>query len=150
MGIPATCVTWTRAWLQNIVRISGTVGVRIAETVGRPRTYKEGLPQCAVLSPLLFIIFINDLLGSFGVGTLTSAFADDLLIACSSHIKEMADDLEQEETDRVVEWSRRWRLQLNVAKCEMCLFTTDSHERSLRSTVKIEGKTSPYRKIQHS
>ena len=45
MGVPAIYMRWIKAWLTN--RISR---VKIEETVGRPRTYKEGLPQCAVLN----------------------------------------------------------------------------------------------------
>ena len=37
-----------------------------------------------------------------------------------------------------------WRLQLNVSKCETCLFTTDSHERSWRPTIKIEEREVPF------
>jgi hypothetical protein len=44
----------------------------------------------AAISPLLLIIFINDLLGLFQPDTLESAFADDLAMACSDRHKAAA------------------------------------------------------------
>ena len=103
MGVPATFIKWTSAYLVN-----RTARVKLGEATGRQRVYREGLPQGAVLSPLLFIIFINDLLDEFGEGTLASAFAADLAIACSHMDKERAQALDQEETNKVVSWSKKW------------------------------------------
>ena len=67
---------------------------------------KEGVPQEAVLSPLLFIIFLDDLLQQFEEGTLVSAYADDLALVVGGSRKEDLEERMQREVDKVVEWSR--------------------------------------------
>ena len=87
--------------------------------------------------PLLFIIFINDLLDEFVEKTLVSAFADDLAIACSRSRKETARDMAQAETDKVPAWSKRWRFKINASKCDTCLFTSSTRERSWRPVIQV-------------
>ncbi len=59
----------------------------------------EGLPQGSVLSPLLFIIFINDLLDKFDDSTMVSAYADALAIAYRGANKELITAKLQAEVD---------------------------------------------------
>ena len=77
IGIPLRFVQWTTAWLTNRI-----ARVQLNGVTGRCRTFKEGLPQGSVLSPLLFVLYINDLLGNFSESTMVSAYADDLALAC--------------------------------------------------------------------
>ena len=82
LGIPARFLVWISSWLTN-----RQARVRVNAKVGRSRTFKEGLPQGSVLSPLFFVIYINDLFMKFEDTTLVSAYADDLTIACSGRSK---------------------------------------------------------------
>ena len=118
-GIPRSTIEWVQAWLLNRRAV-----VRIGTTTSRERVFKWGLSQGAVLSPTLFIIFIDE----FGEGTEVSAFADDLAIASSHPDKDEAQRRIQNETDKVARWSRKWQLSLNTEKCEACLFTTATGE----------------------
>jgi len=43
----------------------------------RKRTFSEGLQQCSVLAPLLWLIYMDDLLDSNPQCSLVFAFADD-------------------------------------------------------------------------
>ena len=54
------------------------------------------------------------------------------------------DRVAQEVMDRVVSWSRKWRLELNVSKCECCLFTTNTQERRWRPTMQIGDQAIRY------
>ena len=96
-----------------------------------------------MLSPLLFIVFINDILETFKPTTKVSAFADDLALATAHMDKQEALRMMQGEADKVVEWSGRWRPKLNVGKCETYLFTTDTSEEIWRPEVRIDGTTTP-------
>ena len=73
----------------------------------------------AVLSPLLFITFLDYMLVKFEDNTMVSAYADDLALAVVSR------------TWRI-ECRGRWReqngLNLNIGKCETCLFTPSTAE----------------------
>ena len=97
-----------------------------------------------MLSPTLFIVFINDLLETFELTTEVSAFPDDLALATAHKNKQEALRMMQDEANKVVEWSGRWRLKLNVSKCETCLFTTDTSETTWRPEVRIDGTTIPH------
>ena len=111
IGIPLRFVQWTTAWLTNRI-----ARVQLNGVTGRCRTFKEGLPQGSVLSQLLFVLYINVLLGNFSESTMVSAYADDLALACRGHKKEDVALRMQAKVDKVVSWSQQARLTLNAAK----------------------------------
>ena len=75
---------------------------------------RSGIPQGSVLGPILFIIYINDLPNV--VSSLVMMFADDTKIF--TPVKE-EDDCQklQEDLNRLGDWSSKWQLKFNVAKC---------------------------------
>ena len=83
IGVPLRFVQWTTALLTN-----GIARVQLNGVTERCRTFKEGLSQGSVLSPLLFVLYINDLLGNFSENTMVSAYADDLALAYRGRKKE--------------------------------------------------------------
>jgi len=123
LGIPLRYVQWTSTWLTNRI-----ARVKLNGACGTSRTFKEGLPQGSVLSPLLFVIYINDLLGGFDESTLASAYADDVDIACRERNKAAAVTQLQEAVNHVVHWSEASRLKLNATKFETAVFTLDAAE----------------------
>ena len=76
----------------------------------------SGIPQGSVLGPLLFIIFINDLLDC--VKSAIKLFADDIKlyreIKDQSNIKQLQDDIGG--LDSLKKWSRDWQLLFNASK----------------------------------
>ena len=122
MRIPKCMLLWLRGWMVNRL-----ARVKVGESLSRVKAFVWGLPQKGGLSLTLFIIFINDL-ETFEPTTEVSTFADDLALATVQKDKQEALRMMQEEANKVVEWSGRWRLKLNVSKRETCLFTTDSSE----------------------
>ena len=134
IGVPLRFVQWTTAWLTNCI-----ARVQLNGVTGRCRTFKEGLPQGSVLSPLLFVLYINDLLGNFSESTMVSAYADDLALACRGRKKEDVALKMQAEVDKVVSWIRQARLTLNAAKCEAAFFSLDNAEAQWRPQITING-----------
>ena len=134
IGIPLRSMQWTTAWLTNRI-----ARVQLNGVTGRCRTFKEGLPQGSVLSPLLFVLYINDLLGNFSESTMVSAYADDLALACRGRQKEDVALRMQAEVDKVVSRSQQARLTLNAAKCEVAFFSLDNAEAQWRPHIIING-----------
>ena len=66
--------------------------------------------------PLLFIIFINDLVDSCEYNLKLYLFADDAKMYC--HIKDALDlDNLQTGINNFVKWTERWQVTLNINKC---------------------------------
>lgn len=94
-------------------------------SVSRQFAIKQGVRQGAVLSPLLYAIFTNDLLfdlersgmgvyiGPFFCGAVT--FADDLCLAALSPI------VLQRMIDIVMEFANRWRYSINPLKSNILI-----------------------------
>ena len=70
------------------------------------------VPDC---KPVLFIVYINDIVRNLESGI--SLFADDAKVYRRIATTEDVETL-QRDMDRLSEWSRKWLLSFNVAKCK--------------------------------
>ena len=76
----------------------------------------SGIPQGSVIGPLLFVIYINDILENIESSGLM--FADDTKIFRSISSKEDAKNLQQD-LNTLEQWSSKWGLKFNSEKCHI-------------------------------
>ena len=110
-GIYGNVYNWIKAFLlgrKQFVSVNG-VSYDIAEVL-------SGVPQGTVLGPILFVMYINDLLDqveSDGV-----LYADDTKIFKTIMSKEDAYSL-QSDIDKLEEWSTLWLMKFHPGKCHV-------------------------------
>ena len=85
---------------------------------------KAGTPQGACLSPILYLIFVNDLIPSLNLSlSSASQYADDIgLWNSNASVKEAEKQLQQD-LSKVEEWCRKWHVSLHPAKSKLICFT---------------------------
>ena len=136
IGVPLVYVKWLYRFLQN-----RQARVRYDGTLGKSKQILQGLPQGSVLAPLLFLFYINNLAGLLPDFNINAMFADDVSILASATSKEEAVRKAQAAVDSVIEWSRKWKVNLNADKSEASFFTTASHEAKFKPEIIIDKKT---------
>ncbi len=87
---------------------------------------RQGLPQGAVLSPLLFFLYIDDLRPVVPETVKVALFADDVSLISSHHNKLVAEKELQRAVSAVAEWSTSKKMVLNADKCEVTFFSPNS------------------------
>jgi len=76
----------------------------------------SGVPQGSILGPLLFIIYINDIVSVVQSSSI-KIFADD--VSLYANVSSYNDCLQlQEDLSCIYNWSIHWQLNLNPSKCE--------------------------------
>jgi len=93
--------------------------VRVNSTLSSKRKILAGVPQGAILSPLLFLLYVSDMPSP----EMTATFADDTLLMAQHKSIDNAIRLLQRAADEVTQWIFRWRLKINVSKTEAKIFS---------------------------
>ena len=119
----------TYAFLHRLYEAS-TLRIRIGDSLSEPIRLQRGLRQGCPLSPILFSIFINDILPEkpnreypWDPTVECLLYADDLcLFARTPHRL-------QQLMDAVSVWTLRWHMTVGVNKCGVMRFPKHSHSR---------------------
>ena len=114
LGIRDSIIDWIEQWLTDRRQ-----RVVVDGEVSNWKSVLSGVPQGSVLGPLLFLIYSNDLDDSITSNVLkcvdnTKLFRTVNTDGDKQHL--------QNDLDKLVKWSEKWRMILNFGKCK-CLHT---------------------------
>ena len=140
-GVPSPYVHWLNSFLTN-----REAKVRINGRLGKAAHMRQGLPQGSVLSPILFLFYINNLAKILPPEITNSLFADDVTLLATSDTLSEAEELVQKSVDVVTKWSKEWKISLNATKSEASFFSNSNHETAAKWKPKIviDGKAIKY------
>ena len=116
-------IRWIASYLQD-----RTLSVRIGSTLSKEVPLSAGTPQGGVISPVLFIIFINDWTEGLPDSIQASQFADDLAIWRTgriNHGKDWEDHVRDMEAgiQSIQDYCKCWFLKLNEGKTNLMNFS---------------------------
>ena len=105
-------------------------GILFGQTYG----HRAGIPQGSVLGPVLFLLFINDIIK--GVTSNMRLLADDNIIYRTTRSRADSGDL-QNDLSWLEKWGKDWLMEFHPAKCNTLLITRS--KRPLTSSHTIYG-----------
>lgn len=116
---PAT-VKWFQSYLSNRTQI-----VRIGSSLSSPLLITHGVPQGAILSPLLFCIYINDL-PDLSLTSLLESYVDDSKLLLSFTIQDVDNAMIslQDDLSGITKWCCVNKLLINPTKTKFMLIGT--------------------------
>ena len=110
-GITGSTLEWIREYLNGRTQTVVVNGEKSAEA-----PVMSGIPQGTVLGPLLFVVYINDLLDNISSNGLL--YADDTKIFRQISSKKDAEEL-QLDIMKLEEWAKTWLLKFHPDKCHV-------------------------------
>ena len=91
---------------------------------------RHGVPQGGVLSPTLYLIFINDIIKELRGGVKGALYADDLVMWCVDESAITATKRMQSPVDALNKWANKWCVAINKGKSLTTLFTLSQKQAS--------------------
>jgi hypothetical protein len=119
IGIRGSLLKWIENYLSN--RKQSTV------IKGEQSTFQQihaGVPQGSVLGPLLFIIFINDIVEN--IDSVIKLFADDTSLSLAHTNSTTRADTLNNDLQTIFEWGKNWKVEFNQTKTELINFIQGS------------------------
>ena len=139
-GISGNLYNWTKSYLHNRkarVYVDGKKSKKVL--------LRHGVPQGGVLSPTLFILFINDLVAELPRGISAALYADDLVLWCSEEYATTANYRMQQALNTIHGWAQQWCVSINKEKSSATLFSLSTKKQTIKlklgeTEMKIENE----------
>ena len=127
-------------WLSDFL-VGRLIQVNINNFFSSQINPKAGVPQGSVLSPLLFLIYVNDLPTPHHKQNSLSQFADDTAQSAFSRNVRIAAKLLQQDLLKLTMWCAKWRIELNPVKTKVIIFSRSALARKTELNLKLYGET---------
>ena len=102
-GVTGAALNWFKSYLSNRQQC-----VKVNQSISSPLQIHAGIPQGAILSPLLFIIYMNDISQAAPKGSSVNLFADDTSLYVNDTCpRQLANEL-QHAADCLSSWFTKW------------------------------------------
>ena len=132
-GIRGSTHKWINSWPSG-----RTQQLVLDGKASDPVPVLSGVPQGSVLSPVLFLIFINDLLDY--IRSSVRLFADDCVLY--RYIHSLQDCLTlQEDLTSLGQWEADRQMKFNVAKCHSMRVTRHQHHKQILFDYSLHNQT---------
>ena len=134
-GLRGLAQKWFKSYLSN--RMQGT---DIGGVQSSLNYIKCGVPQGSVLGPLLFLLYINDIINSSDLFNFT-LFADDtsLFYSQKNSSKEDLSQIVNKELEKISHWLGANKLSLNVKKSQLLVFSLSKEKPNINLTINGEA-----------
>ena len=109
-------------WLSDFL-FNRTARVKLDGSISRQVKLREGVPQGGVVSPTLFLVYINDITTTVPRHVSNTLHADDFAVWCAEEHTTTAVHRIQNTINEVCSWTESWALQFNTTKTISTLFT---------------------------
>jgi hypothetical protein len=116
VGIRGRLLLWFSDYLFNRQQATVIKGAKSDQAI-----IQAGVPQGSVLGPLLFLIYINDIVHD--IQSTIKLFADDTSISLSVKNPQVRADTLNQDLVKIAEWGVRWKVKFNENKTELLNYT---------------------------
>lgn len=118
--------TATTRFFQSYL-LDRTFRIKISDVTSSSRPIQAGVPQGAILSPILYSIYCHDIPQPTTFDSTLSQYADDTAYWTSGFTTASCSRKMQTELLRYERWLRTWRITPNTAKTQTILFRHPNH-----------------------
>ena len=137
LGIRGKMFNWIQSFLKNRL-----IQVKINDSFSQKYEVQNGTPQGSCLSPILFLIMINDITIPDS-NVRISLFADDIALWISGKNTEYCIKTLQNTLDVIHSWTKQWGFNISIVKSKAMIFANNQPKKEV-TKFKLEGNIIEY------